>query len=156
MDCSFEGCEKKKIAKGLCQGHYTQQKNGRQLKPLHPRSMDKKAVVQWWMANKSVKVGECIVPVSHQKRDYPQIRLDGRAFMLHRVSYEVFNGPLNGMEVHHTCANSRCFNPTHLQLVSRLQNVAEMKERKAYKKRIADLEAALSKLDPNHDLLGGR
>lgn len=32
--CSFEGCDKKSIAKGLCKGHYSQQKKGQELRPL--------------------------------------------------------------------------------------------------------------------------
>ncbi len=32
--CEFEGCNKVHIAKGLCGGHYQQQKNGKQLTPL--------------------------------------------------------------------------------------------------------------------------
>ena len=153
MLCTFDGCEKHVIAKNLCQGHYSQQKLGKELKPLHPRWFNKKETLTWYIENKSIKQGECIVPVSNQKRDYPQVRIEGKAYSLHRISYEVFNGPLEGMEVHHVCANSRCFNPEHLQLVSRLENVAEMKERKAYKKRISDLELALYELNPNHYLL---
>lgn len=36
--CSFEGCERKHYAKGLCTGHYLQQWRGEELRPLRKRS----------------------------------------------------------------------------------------------------------------------
>jgi hypothetical protein len=128
---------------------------GKPLTELHPRSFSKTDLVEWWMANRSMKIGDCIVPTSSQKRDYPQVRMAGRSHHLHRLSYEVFKGSTRGMDVHHVRANSRCFNPEHLELASRRANVAEMKERTAYKRRISELEEALAALDPLHTLLEG-
>jgi hypothetical protein len=34
MKCSFEGCDHKRVARGLCMGHYRQQLRGRPLTPL--------------------------------------------------------------------------------------------------------------------------
>lgn len=38
IPCEFEWCVNPRKAKGLCQGHYWQQRNGRTLAPLRPKS----------------------------------------------------------------------------------------------------------------------
>jgi hypothetical protein len=34
MKCAFETCEREAVTKGLCSGHYQQQRRGAELKPL--------------------------------------------------------------------------------------------------------------------------
>jgi len=42
----------------------------------------------------------------------------------HRVSYEVFVGPIpNGYEIDHTCNNKGCINPAHLKPVLHSENI---------------------------------
>lgn len=38
LPCSFEGCDHQQSAKGLCGGHYLQQHEGKELRPLRRRS----------------------------------------------------------------------------------------------------------------------
>ena len=78
---------------------------------------------------------------------YGRFTLNGKTNIVHRAFYEHYNGPLNGEPVHHTCANRWCVNPAHLQRVSQRENVAEMRERNYYIKRIADLEAQVAEQD---------
>src|SRR5262249_34673567 len=43
----------------------------------------------------------------------------------HRVSYELYKGPLiDGMHIHHKCKTPTCINPDHLEQVTRKQNWA--------------------------------
>src|SRR3990172_2736054 len=43
----------------------------------------------------------------------------------HRVAYELRYGPVpSGLEVEHTCENSRCWNPDHSKAVTHADNMA--------------------------------
>lgn len=85
---------------------------------------------------------------------YQSVYLNGRLRPLHRLSCEVHRGvSLGNVQCHHTCAVRACCNPDHLQPATLINNVLEMRERTAFKKRIADLERALKKLDSDHPLL---
>lgn len=55
---------------------------------------------------------------------YGQFRKDGRAQLVHRVSYEMANQPIPGkMVVDHTCYSRSCVNPKHLRLLTREENL---------------------------------
>jgi HNH endonuclease len=51
-------------------------------------------------------------------------RGDYRDQRAHRISYELFVGPIpEGQVVHHECGNRRCVNPQHLTLDNRVANI---------------------------------
>lgn len=64
-----------------------------------------------------------------------------------------YGKPLGSQPIHHKCANRDCVNPDHLEPVTHAANMAEMLARSTYLSRISELEEALAKLDPTHDLL---
>src|SRR5699024_3832985 len=85
---------------------------------------------------------------------YPRIDLDGKHTAVHRLSLEAkHEAPLGSQAAHHMCANTKCVNPDHLQPVTHRDNTAEMMARRAYVDRIAELEEAIKKLDPSHEVL---
>lgn len=55
---------------------------------------------------------------------YGVCRHDGKYRKAHRVSYEVFVGPIpDGLEMDHLCRNRACINPAHLEPVTHLENM---------------------------------
>lgn len=87
----------------------------------------------------------------HQSRDlspsgYARAVVDGKRYMVHRYTYEVYNGPLkDGMHVHHTCGVRTCCNPAHLEQVTPRENVM------ASPTSVAAINAAKTHCPKGHD-----
>ena len=85
---------------------------------------------------------------------YPEVRIGTKYLAVHRLVLEAkYGAPLGSQHAHHTCANSGCVNPNHLQPVTHLANTAEMLARQSYLSRIRELESALAAVAPTHPLL---
>lgn len=55
---------------------------------------------------------------------YGRIKLGGKWFLAHRLSYEAFVGALdNGLVIDHLCRNRWCVNPCHLEQVTNRTNI---------------------------------
>ena len=84
--------------------------------------------------------GECwewsgaIIPTGYGR--FNAVTHRGRqAVPAHRFAYVSANGPIDGgLVVRHRCDNRRCVNPTHLELGSQADNLADMVKRGRAKK----------------------
>src|ERR1041384_578825 len=57
-------------------------------------------------------------------KGYGMIKVAGRGVGAHRVSYELFVGPIpDGFEPDHLCKNTMCVRPDHLEPVTHQENV---------------------------------
>lgn len=85
---------------------------------------------------------------------YARTRFGKKEAALHRASLEMKHGkPLGVLAAHHTCANTLCVNPEHLQPATAAENNLEMIARNSFIARIAELENALKEIDPDHEIL---
>ena len=127
-ECSFDPCSKEAKEVGLCRAYRRQQRAGKPLKKL--RIYLKNATPLERLAAHSEEQGECRVwtgsTVPHPSRsgkDAGQIRVDGKLWLAHRLSYTLNIGPIpEGFQVDHKCRNPPCINPNHLQLATNKVN----------------------------------
>jgi hypothetical protein len=86
---------------------------------------------------------------------YGKFYNDGRQIQAHRISYQLFVGPIpKGKWVLHKCDNRKCVEPTHLFLGDMILNIRDMdqKGRRGSKSVLTESQAeAIKKL-----LLAGR
>lgn len=66
------------------------------------------------------------------EKGYPRYWHAGKPRKAHIVAWTDANGPIPaGLTLHHTCTNTRCVNPAHLELSTRADNTAEGNRRRA-------------------------
>lgn len=75
--------------------------------------------------------GGCwICDLSKVGAGYSKIAFGGKTLRAHRLSYELFVGPIPvGMFILHSCDNPACVNPDHLHLGTQLENMRERSAR---------------------------
>lgn len=124
--CSYDGCGKLAKSKGLCPGHYQQQRKGQELRPLKPSSRGLTLEQRFWpKVNKGTGCWEWTGYVMPQ--GYGLFWDGKKPNTAHRVSWELTNGPIpDGMDLDHRCANRRCVRPDHLRVVTRSQNMQHL------------------------------
>lgn len=123
--CTFPGCDRPHSALGLCEGHRSQTRRGRELAPLGAARKPAPGVTAAERLEACTdRSGECWLWTGSVKPDgYGQIGVDGRVVSAHRLSYELACGPVpKGMMLDHTCHTPLCIRPEHLRPVTNKQN----------------------------------
>lgn len=107
---------------GVCDGHYWQQRQGRELTDLRDkRTQYDDAVEAFW--RHVDKAGDCWLWTRSTSEGYGAVWWEGRKRGAHVIAYELTYGPLPaGTMPDHRCRNRLCVNPEHLRSATSKQN----------------------------------
>lgn len=69
---------------------------------------------------------------------YGVFKIGRKSHGAHRVAYREFVGPIpSGWEIDHLCSVRNCVEPTHLEVVTRSENLRRMRARRAALKSVS-------------------
>jgi hypothetical protein len=132
-------------------------KLGNPLTPLRYRFLLNEPWSKEAMLSMTVRDGDCLLfgihrktPVRYVSMWAPGIAGDGNKgdWLAHRLMYVFHTGEdISGKAIHHTCAQTQCINPEHLQLASYAENNLEMLARRDYEAEIARLNDRVTELE---------
>ena len=72
----------------------------------------------------SMEPGACWVFASAPPGGYGRVGLNGRTYLVHRLAYSLLVGPIpEDLDLDHLCRNRSCWNPEHLEPVTRAENL---------------------------------
>lgn len=164
-ECEVKGCgPSRNITKGLCPTHYSRMRTngdlggkinkvGNTRRSLPPDERFEAYAVSGATEDDCWDWGGSVQKRRSTASPYGVMTIEGKRVFAHRYSYMKYNNvTLTPAEpVHHTCSNTLCVNPKHLQVVTQIENTAESLERKYYKDIIAELEARIKELEGIQD-----
>ena len=145
--CTFEGCNRKHHAGGLCNGHHKQSVKGLPLSNFRrPRRSYPDAAARLAERVRRDDLTGCLLFSGALGVDgYGLIRDGGRNSSAHRVAWTVANGPIPpSMFVCHSCDNPPCVEPSHLSLGTNDDNMKDMRAKNRGPTRASNPQARLT------------
>ena len=124
--CDFEGCERRRYAKGLCHAHYQQKhRYGGQLRKIGTRQEGIGPTPKERFEKHVDRSGNCHIWTGGKVgSEYGCFHINGKQELAHRVAYISAWGEIpEGLVIDHRCWTPACVNPDHLRAVTQKQNM---------------------------------
>lgn len=124
--CLIDGCERKHEAKGLCRAHYKRlvRLGDPGVSPIVERDRPGAPITQRFWSKVEIAPTGCWLWLARRSPDgYGRMSTGGHEVNAHRLSYELFRGPIpDDLVIDHLCRVRHCVNPDHLEPVTNLEN----------------------------------
>jgi len=90
-----------------------------------PTDIIQRAKIATRLLSHVTRKGNCLIWNGHiNKKGYGMMSLNHQAFLVHRISYELFKGSIpKGLTVDHLCKNKACQNVDHMEAISNKDNI---------------------------------
>lgn len=124
--CSADDCAGAAKTKGLCKKHYLRKWRHGDVDTL--KSTKGLPTVER-LRLRTQDCGDCRLWTGpkHDAMGYARMFVDGRLQYVHRVAWELVNGPIpEGLVLLHSCDNPACIRAEHLSLGTQRDNVQDM------------------------------
>lgn len=121
--CTFDGCDRKHSARGLCSVHYNQLRRGKGLSPAETRGRRTKPhrVAGYDSSNGIESCWPWLGTID--AHGYGVVMRNGVMHKAHRYVWEESNGKIPpGLVLDHKCFTKACVNPSHLRAITQKQN----------------------------------
>ena len=120
--CSGPECERPVHAHGLCTTHEGQMARRGWLAPAAPKLRG--STLNRLLEERVIDDNGCWLWFRALNDDgYGRVYHEGRRWRCHRLAWIYLRGPIpDGMEMDHLCRVRNCFNPDHLEVVTRAEN----------------------------------
>lgn len=138
MNCIYENCQlTKSSSTGYCSGHQMQIRRGKKLSPLKTQE-----TLQERIERKSIRNDSgCLIWTGHiDTAGYPNVKWNNVNYLVHRAYYKIIIEDIKRHDtLDHLCRNKLCIEPSHLEPISRSENVKRMQISKYYEAEIKKL-----------------
>lgn len=133
--CNVPGCAIiGQTRQGMCEMHYRRAaRNGGDPGPAEMLRIIGDDTARFWsyvdkngpLPDRVEWLGPCWLWTGWISPDgYGSVRVDGRNIGAHRLGYELIIGPVpHGLELDHMCRNTACVRPSHLDPVTKSENI---------------------------------
>lgn len=132
--CTVIKCERLVHSKEMCEMHYRRYMRtgfvGRYRPYRDARRSDKGTILDRFLVRVGPLDQGCwIWEAGKSAQGYGEMTIMGAVQLAHRVSYELFIGPIpSGLHIDHLCMTKECVNPFHLEPVTLRENIRRAQE----------------------------